>query len=154
MIGVASIEVDGRDFPELTESELAPPAGVALKAMSAVPTDSDALTGLPSTDVGTHGIDLPGNFVARHPGILDPRPEPFFHQHVAMADTTSLYFDAHLITARPGNRAVDHFEISSRLANLHGFHARPRFKWAGFALVWLASSQKTLARLTREPRQW
>jgi hypothetical protein len=78
VFGVASIEVDGRDFLELTESELAPPACVAPKAMSAVPTDSDALTGLPLTDVGTHGIDLPGNFVARHPGYWIPGQSPSF----------------------------------------------------------------------------
>jgi hypothetical protein len=47
VFGVASIEVDRRNLFELAENKVAPPAWVALKAMSTVPTNADTLTGLP-----------------------------------------------------------------------------------------------------------
>src|ERR1700681_4374779 len=96
VFGVASIEVDGGDLFELAEDEVSAAARVALEAVSAVPSHADPLTRVPQSHVRADGINASGNFMARHPRILNSRPESLFYQRVAVADTASLDFDAHL----------------------------------------------------------
>src|ERR1700681_2843129 len=96
VFGIASIEVDGGDLFELAEDEVSAAARVALEAVSAVPSHADPLTRFPQSHVRTDGINASGNFMAWYPGILNSRPESFFHQRVTVADTASLDFDAYL----------------------------------------------------------
>jgi hypothetical protein len=92
-----------------------------------VPSHSNPLTGLPQRDVGANRVNAPGDFVARHSRILNPRPVPFFHQHVAVTDATGFYLDSYLAASRLWNRALNDFEISTWLAHLHCFHKNPSF---------------------------
>jgi hypothetical protein len=118
---------------ELAQDEVAATAWIALEAMAAVPSHADPLAGLPQGHVGTDSIDTSGNFVAGHARKLNSGPKPFLHQRVAMADSTCFDLDAHLTATGLGYGALDDFEISAWLADLHGFH------WEAFFL-WLAKS--------------
>src|ERR1700731_1261617 len=118
VFGVTSIKRDASDFPELTEDEVAASAGVALKAMSAIPSHAYPLTGLPQGDVGADGVDASGNLVARYARILNSRPHAFLNQRVAVADATGFYFNADSPASGLRRRTLNDFEIISGLADL------------------------------------
>src|SRR5206468_12316646 len=88
----------------------------------AVPPPTSAPPRLPPGRPGPHLIDDARHFVPRNARILNPGPEAFFCQHVAVADTASLHLDAHLPWTGLGNLALDDLEIASRLRNLRDFH--------------------------------
>jgi hypothetical protein len=119
---VTTIEADGGNLLELAEDEIAPAAWVALKAVSAMPSHSDPLAGLPKRDIAAHGIDAPGNFMSRNARILKSRPESFFDQHVTVANATGFDLDANLPASRLRDGTLNYFEISSGLADLDGLH--------------------------------
>ena len=125
ILGIATVKADGGDLFELTQNEVAAAARVALEAVSAMPTNSHALAGLPQGDVSANGIDAPGNLVARHSRVLNSRPQPFFHERVAVTDAAGFHLDAHLPASGLRSWALDDFETTSRLADLDGLHANP-----------------------------
>jgi hypothetical protein len=53
----------------LAQHEVAPPARVAHKAVSAVPSHAHTLTWLPHRDVSANCVHAPGNLMARHAAI-------------------------------------------------------------------------------------
>src|SRR5712692_5675318 len=87
-----------------------------------MPADANALSPLPSSDLGAQFIDDACHFVPRHPRILNSRPEAFFHEYVTVANTTGLHSNAHLSPTRFGNLAFNYFETCSRLRNLCHLH--------------------------------
>jgi hypothetical protein len=89
-----------------------------------MPADAHALARLPFGYVRANRVDAPSDLVPRHARILDSRPESFFHQSIAVADAACFDLDPHLPASGLRDRALNHFEISSRFADLHGFHAR------------------------------
>src|ERR1700737_4946655 len=93
------------------------------------PCHPPALTGLPHHDVSPGCVHAPGNLVPRHPRILNSRPVSFFHQRVTVTNAARFHIDAHLTPPRLRNRPLHHFKLSTRLADLHRFHRRPRFSW-------------------------
>src|SRR4051812_37971871 len=119
---IPAVEVDRRNFREFTVDEIAAAAGIALEAVSAVPTDAHALARLPQSDFGADSIDKSGDLVAGNAWILQPRPHAFFYQRIAVADTARFHLDTHLSAARLGNGSFDDFEISTCFADLNGFH--------------------------------
>jgi hypothetical protein len=71
---IAAVEVNGSDLLELAVDEIAAAAGIALEAVSAVPSDGNPLAGFPQGHVGSEGVDGAGDFVARDARILKARP--------------------------------------------------------------------------------
>ena len=122
VLGVAPIEVDGGNFFVLAQNEIPPAAGVALKAVSAMPSHTDSLPWLPQRYVGANRVDASGDLVAGDARILKSRPDPFFDQRVAVADAAGLDLNSHLAAARMGDRTLDEFEISAWLADLDCSH--------------------------------
>ena len=90
--------------------------------MAAVPSDADALAGLPVGDIGADGVDAAGDFVSGNARILDAGPMAFLYQRVAVADAAGFDFDAHLIAGGFGNISFDEFEITAGLGDLDSFH--------------------------------
>src|SRR5215472_1307280 len=90
--------------------------------LTAVPTDTYALSLLPLRDVRTHFIEDAHHLMSGDAWILKSRPQPFLHEHVTVAYATGLYLNAHLPCARCGNRAFDYLEIRSRLRHLRYLH--------------------------------
>src|SRR5690242_8653190 len=125
---VAAVKVNGGDFLELAIDEITAAAGIALEAVSAVPTYAYTLTGFPESDVWADCIDASGDLVSGDAWILNAGPLPFLHESVTVAYAAGFHFDTNLATGGLGDRAVDQFEISTRLADLNGFHRRPSFK--------------------------
>jgi hypothetical protein len=122
VLSVASIEGDAGNLSELAENKIAAAAGIALETVSAVPSYSDALAGLPLRNVGAECIDASCNLVTGHARILNARPVPFFHESIAVADSTSFNFDADLSASGLGSGTLDDFKICSGLTDLNGFH--------------------------------
>jgi len=109
---------------ELAKHKVATAAGLALEAVSPVPSQADPLASFPKSDVGPNRIDPSGDFMAWHSRILNSGPVPFFHQRVAMADAASFHLNAYLSAAGLWNWAVNNLKIPSGLAHLYGFHAK------------------------------
>jgi len=120
---VASVEADAGNLLVLAEDKIAAATGIAYEAVSAMPANADTLTALPEGDVGAYGVDAAGDLMAGNAWILNSWPVPFFYQRVAVADAAGFNLDAHLIASGLRRGALDDFEVSSGLADLHGFHA-------------------------------
>src|SRR6266567_3970539 len=144
VFGVAAIEAEGGDFLEATENEIASAAGIARKAMPAVPADACTLADLPVGHVRADGVDPPGDLVAGDAGILQARPEPILDQDIAMADPAGLDFDAYLPAAGLRDRTLDQLELPTGLAHLHRLHQSHVFS-SFFIFLWL---------FRRNPRNW
>src|ERR1019366_5169784 len=97
---VTAIVADGCDFFVLAVNEIATAAGFADETMTAMPTNADALAGLPVGDVSAHGIDTAGDFVSGNARILNAGPVAFFHERIAVADATGFDFDPDLVAGR------------------------------------------------------
>jgi hypothetical protein len=70
--------------------------------VTAMPAHAHALSGLPQSDVGSHGVDAPSNLRARHTRILNSRPLPFFYECTAMTNPTGSDLDTNLPAAGCG----------------------------------------------------
>jgi hypothetical protein len=93
-----------------------------VKSMAAVPSDADALAGLPVGNVGADGIDAAGDFVSGNARILDAGPVAFLYERVAVADAAGFDFNPDLAAGGLGNVSFDEFEITAGLADLDSFH--------------------------------
>ena len=136
MLGIPAVEIDARDLAIDAHREIAAPALFALEAMSTVPPDTDTLTVLPASDTATERIDPPGDFMARHTGILNPGPETFFDEHVAVANAARLHLHANLSRARLRDVAFYQFPISAWFADLRRLHCIHN-SFAGLAVALL-----------------
>jgi hypothetical protein len=87
-----------------------------------MPSHAYPLTGLPQRDIGADRIDAAGDLMAWHARILKSGPHAFLNQRVAVADAARFHLDANLAATRLGHGALNDFEITSGLADLHGFH--------------------------------
>src|SRR3954463_8505918 len=101
----------GMSFAPPSTPEVAAAAVVAGKAVPGVPTDADALAGLPPLrDVLADGVDQADHLVPRHAREGDPGPVALLGQHVAVADAAGLDLNPHESPARFGDRALDELE--------------------------------------------
>jgi len=122
VFGVAAVEADSRNFPELAHGEIATPATFTLKAVPSVPSHTNPLTHFPIRNVGGGCVDSPSDLMSGHARILEPRPFPP-NQCIGVTDATGLHLDANF--AGPGfrNIAIHNFPIATGFADLCGFHA-------------------------------
>src|SRR4029077_3109465 len=119
---IAPVVADTRNFGVAAVKVASTPAFETRVVLPAMPADANALSPLPSGDLGAQLIDDACHLVPRHPRILDSRPEAFFHENVTVANTTGLHSNAHLSRTRFGNLALNYFETCSRLRNLCHLH--------------------------------
>jgi hypothetical protein len=87
-----------------------------------MPADTHALAGLPLANVLAHGVDAPGDLVPWNARVMDAGPMSFFDEDITMTNTASLDLNAYLTTTGLRDWAFDNFEISTRFADLNGFH--------------------------------
>ena len=73
--------------------EISAPARQTRAVLAAMPTDTDALSGLPFGNTGTKFIDYADDFVPWNAGILNAGPNAFFGEYVAMANAAGLHLD-------------------------------------------------------------
>jgi hypothetical protein len=90
--------------------------------MSAMPADTYPLSGLPLRDLGPYRVDVPRDFMARDARVRQSGKPRLLYDGVAVANAASLNFDSDLGATGFRNRALDYFEISTRLIDLYGFH--------------------------------
>src|SRR3989441_1021668 len=119
---VPAVKADTRYFQICAVAEIPPAARQALSVLTAMPAHSHALALLPFGYTGAQLVDHPHDFVSRNTGVLNPRPSPFFDEHVAVTDPAGLYFDAHVSRAWLRHLSLDDLEISSWFANLYCLH--------------------------------
>jgi hypothetical protein len=108
---VATVVAESGDLHVAAVDEITTPALEACVIRAAEPTDSDALTALPGTDIGADLVNHAGDFVSGRPRILDTGPNPFFGQDVTMTNATGFDLDADLSGSRIGDLAFDQLEI-------------------------------------------
>src|SRR5439155_7567394 len=104
--------------------ELAPLAMIATPAIAAVPADAHPLARFQLADARTDGIDDSGHFVARNSGILNPRPESFLDQRIAVADAARLDFDPDRSRARLRDRPFHNLNSALTPRDLRNPHRR------------------------------
>ena len=123
VLGVSAIVADPRDLLDFAVNEVAAPAGIAHKAVSPVPADANALPRTPVRYIGAHRVDASCNFVPGNSRILKTRPVPVFHHRIAMTNPAGFDFDSNLAAAGFRNFSFNQFQISTRFADLDGFHS-------------------------------
>src|SRR5947207_20403 len=106
VIGIAAVEIDSGNLALHAHGEIAAPALVANKAVTAVPAYSGSLTFRPLRDIASDRIDAAGNFMTRHTWILNSWPQTILHQHIAVANAARLHFDSYLTGTRLGNLSL------------------------------------------------
>src|SRR5581483_246916 len=75
VIGVASVVRNPGNFRcDLAHDEIAAAAGIAITAMTAVPSDADPLSFRPAHDTGAESVDRSGDLVSGRTRVLDARP--------------------------------------------------------------------------------
>jgi hypothetical protein len=122
VLGIAAVKAEPSDFLKLAEDEVAAPAGIAHKAVAAMPAHTHALTRLPVGYTLAHCIHTSGDLVTWYTRILKVGPKAFFHHSIAVADATGFNFDAHLSSSRLWNSTFNEFKWTIRLSNLHDTH--------------------------------
>jgi hypothetical protein len=75
--------------------------------MATMPANTNSLARFPVVNSAADGINSAGDFVARHPGVLQPGPEPLRHQQITVANTARLDFNPDLCFTRLGHRPLD-----------------------------------------------
>jgi hypothetical protein len=123
VFGIPAIEGNSGYFQiDLAGEEIAAATGIAVAAVTAVPPDAYALSRLPLSNPGAHGIDRPDDFVTWYPRILKSGPVPILDQRIAVTNATR--FDLHPNPSFPrlGNFALDNFQRSTRSRDLRNTH--------------------------------
>src|SRR5687767_12180716 len=102
--------------------EVTPPARCAHETMAAMPADAHALPWPPCANVVADGIDVSRDFMPWHTWILQPGPEPLFHEHITMANAACFDFHAHVPGAGLRDIALNQFPVSIGFAHLRCLH--------------------------------
>src|SRR5262249_48968950 len=98
-------------------------AVVAVPAVPGVPTDADALAGLPTLrDVLAHGVDHADHLVPRDAREGEAGPEALLGHRVAVADAAGLNLDPHGPWSRVGDRRLDELEGPAGARDLGDTH--------------------------------
>src|SRR5687767_2040882 len=138
VFSVSAVEVNPGNFSIDTHGEVSATTLFAHEAVSAVPTNTDALPLGPSDNVVAEGIDASGDFMTRHTRILKPGPQAFLDQRIAVADTTCLNFHANLSSGGLRCIALHQFPVSARSAYLSCFHFMTSLRSVDFKTLRLA----------------
>ena len=101
---------------------MAPPAGIAGKAVSAMPADAYTLSRLPLRNVCSNRVDASGDFVARNTRILQSGETRFFYDSVTVAHAAGFHFDPNLSATGFRNWTVYDFKVSAGFVDLNNFH--------------------------------
>src|SRR6266576_5408697 len=91
--------------------------------MATMPADPNALTFGPRGDVLTHCIDATRDFMTRDARILKPRPETFFDQRIAVANTACINLHTYFAGTRFRDIALYQLPIPAGLAYLCCFNS-------------------------------
>src|SRR6266852_8141702 len=92
--------------------------------MAAMPADPNALTFDPRSNVLAHCIDATRDFMTRDARILKPRPETFFDQRIAVANTACLNLHTYFASTRFRDIALYQLPIPAGLTYLRCVHFR------------------------------
>jgi hypothetical protein len=93
-----------------------------MTAMSAMPAHSDPLAGFPAHNARAYRINDASHLVSRDPWILNARPEAFFCEHIAVADSASLDLDPNLSLSGGRDFTFNQFKGPLRTCDLHRTH--------------------------------
>src|SRR5215831_14696866 len=124
VVGVAAVERDASHLRAgLAGEKVAATAVVAGEAVPGVPTDADALAGLPPLrDVLAHGVDHTDHLVPRDARKGDAGPLALLGKDIAVADAAGLDLDPHGPWSRVGDRAPDDLEGPAGARDLGDTH--------------------------------
>jgi hypothetical protein len=104
----------------LAENEIAATAWIAVVAMTAMPSEANALADFEDGDVRRDGIENTRDFMAGHAWVGDSGEKAFFSEGVAVTDSASLHADANLSRAGFREFALNEFERAFSRGDLYG----------------------------------
>ena len=119
IVRIAAVESDAGNLPILAEDEVAAPAGRAVVAVPAVPSQAHALARLEQGHIRAHRIHHPGNLVPRHARIRNPGKQSKLGNRIAVANAASLHAYAHMARPRLRKLLLHQFKSPARGGNLH-----------------------------------
>jgi hypothetical protein len=102
--------------------KIAAAAWIALEAISAVPSDADAIADFPIARIFAERLDDAGDFMARRARIGDARPCAFLGEQVAVTYAARLDFNSNLSARRLEDFFIDDFKWTFGLFDASGFH--------------------------------
>jgi hypothetical protein len=115
--------MDAGDLEVLAENELASPAVIAGKVVSAVPPHAHMLARLPLRHSRPHCIYVTADFMAWNPGIGQSGEAALLGKHITMTNPAGLYLDPDLARTGLGNLSFHQFKRTTGFGNLCDFHA-------------------------------
>ena len=119
---VAAVVADAGNLKESAIDKIAAAAWIALEAVSAVPSDADAIADFPIASIFAERLDDAGDFMARRAWIGDARPCALLGEQVAVTYAACVNFDPDLSARRLENFFIDQFEGAFGLFDSSGFH--------------------------------
>src|SRR5262249_3712028 len=121
---ISAVITDTADFLVLAMPEITSPALAASVVVTAMPAHAHALSFFPRGNAGPDFINDAGHFVPGDARVLYSRHHAFFREHVAVANATSLNFDAYLPCAGLRNLTLHDFKGGAGFADLRRLHWR------------------------------
>jgi hypothetical protein len=119
---VTAVVGDSGDLQKSAIDKIAAAAWIALEAISAVPSDADAIADFPIARIFAECLDDSGDFMSRRARIGDARPGAFLGEQVAVTYAARLDFDSNLSARRLEDFFVNDFEWTFGLFDSSGFH--------------------------------
>ena len=107
---VAAVVADARDLQKSAIDKIAAAAWIALEAISAVPSDADAIADFPIARFVADRLDDAGDFMSRRARVGDAGPCALLGKQVAVTYAARLDFDPNLSARRVEDFLVDEFE--------------------------------------------
>jgi len=106
----------------LATSEATGAARGTMEAMSAVPSDTDALPHAPPADTRTELRNRADDFVARHTRVVKVRELTLFDDCVAVTHAARLDVDEHVVLFRARHVTLDGDKVTARTLDLDRSH--------------------------------
>jgi len=123
---VSAVIADARNFQIPAITKISAPTRDARAVAATVPADTYTLPLVLLGNTGAQFIDDPRHFVSWNAGILNTGPQAFFREHITVANSTSLHFDAHVSYIQLRNLALNDLKICSWTGNLCHLHCSYR----------------------------
>src|SRR5271163_1616469 len=119
--GVAAVVGDAGDLQKSAIDKIAAAAWIALEAISAVPSDADAIADFPITHFFAERLDHAGDFMSGRARIGDAGPCALLGEQVAVTYAARLNFDSNMSARGFEDFFIDDFKWTFGLFDSCGF---------------------------------
>src|SRR5262249_7035553 len=122
VLPISAVVAESGDLHVGAVHEVTTPAREAGPILTTVPADTDPLTSGPLGDTRARLVDHASDLVPGHARIHETRHAALLDQHIAVADSTRLHTNSHLLGTRLRNVSLDDLEVRASLGYPRHFH--------------------------------